>query len=144
MHRLSRPQQPDNQELLPAALDWRVTRLPKSHQVFYSAGPDKRISSNENLEGWRAENSLPNAVQPFRVSGHIFRFFQCLCQLSRIRQQNLGGKMMFSSSCTSMTWWFTPKMPARVTWKLSGEFLENPRNILICQLENVSFSSRKG
>ena len=48
MRRLLRAQQPDNQESLPATLDRRVARSPESRQVFYSAGPDKRISSNEN------------------------------------------------------------------------------------------------
>ena len=51
MRRLLRIQQPDNQELLLTNLDWRVVQLPRSCQAFYSAGPDKLISSNENSEG---------------------------------------------------------------------------------------------
>ena len=48
MRRLSRTQQPDNQELLLATLNQQVAQLPRSRQGFYSAGPDKRMSFNEN------------------------------------------------------------------------------------------------
>ena len=51
MHILSRAQQPDNQESLSATFDRQVSQLPRLHQAFYSAGPYKRISSNENLRG---------------------------------------------------------------------------------------------
>ena len=51
VHRLSRAQQPENEESLPDTLDWQVAQLPRLRQAFYSAGLDKHISSNENLEG---------------------------------------------------------------------------------------------
>ena len=50
MHRLLRTQQPNNQKLLHATFNWQVTQLTKLCQAFYSAGPNKRISLNENSE----------------------------------------------------------------------------------------------
>ena len=51
MYRLLRTQQPNNQELLPAILDWRVAQLPRSREAFYSAKLNKRILLNKNSEG---------------------------------------------------------------------------------------------
>ena len=49
MYILSKAQQLNDQESLPATLDQQVAQLPRLRQAFYSAGPDKHISSNENL-----------------------------------------------------------------------------------------------
>ena len=51
MRRLSRAQQPNDQELLPATLDWQVAQSLRLRQAFYSARPNKHILSNENSEG---------------------------------------------------------------------------------------------
>ena len=50
MHKLSRTQQPNDQELLLTILNYCVAQLPRSRQAFYSAKPDKCISLNENWE----------------------------------------------------------------------------------------------
>ena len=144
MRRLLRAQQPDNQELLPATLDWWVARLLRSRQAFYSAGTEKRISSNENSEGWQMENSFPNAVWLFWVSSHVFRSFQRPRQLPRIHQQNFSRK----------TWCFRHRLPwwhpdlHRKHRQMSCERcpVSSWRTLetrLVCQSEKVLFSLGK-
>ena len=42
---------------------------------------------------WQMQNSLPKAVQLFRVPNPVLRFFQCPRQLLRLCQQNLAEKI---------------------------------------------------
>ena len=130
--------------MLPITLDWQVAWLPRLCQVFYSARPDKRISSNKNSGGWRVENSLPNKVRPFRVSGHVFWSFQYPCQLPRIHQQNFSKKTWYFRHY--LPWWYFDLYQRCRPGSYESclvVFWRTPETRLICQPEKVSFSSRK-